>query len=694
MLATLCCDNLSTAQLWRASPNDNWRATVPVPGSCVDGSKWTSGKRAPGSREDLFGVGPLLKRVKGMSVQAGSWKFKGASGSRATVARISSLLAEYGPDGEEIHVDGSVAMVFRPFHTTAESRRDHQPYRLNEHIVITWDGRVDNRAEIAELLEINPFHERSDVALFGAAFERWETESFRRIVGDWAVCIWNSKRRDLTLARDYIGTKQLFYCACQDGVIWSSHLAPLALSKDRLSICDQYIAGFLAFQPEAHLTPYQQIRAVPPAAFVTINESRTVAKKYWEFNPSRSLHYKTTEEYQEHYRHLFRQSVRRRLRTDSPVLATLSGGYDSTSIVCVADDILAKEGAESPRVDTFSYYDSADQNDDDLAYFTKAERHRGRQGFHLDLASSGDSLSFDYSNFSAVPGFGQRTELKAGFIDLFPENKYRVLLSGNGGDEVNGQALDPRIQMADLLVRCRFSKFFSQLRHWNCHLRRPYFQLFGDTLLELLPLSFRARLRARGAPEPWVNENFARRHHFSSRQMEDLNGFWLWCPASRDWAQTILTLARRLSSSLPEFWEQRHPYLDRDLVEFLAMVPLEQFVQPGDRRLLMRGALKDLLPPETLTRRTKSSGTRFYCVTLQKHWVELQQILDSPLVSQLGYVHADRFKAALFMMRNGNIPPHPVRLLKALALELWLRAAVRNEIFAIQGTLSEKLRHQ
>lgn len=105
-----------------------------------------------------------------MSVQAGSWKFKGASGSRATVARISSLLAEYGPDGEEIHVDESVAMVFRPFHTTAESRFDHQPYRLNEHVVITWDGRLDNRTELAELLEIDPFHKRSDVALFRSSF--------------------------------------------------------------------------------------------------------------------------------------------------------------------------------------------------------------------------------------------------------------------------------------------------------------------------------------------------------------------------------------------------------------------------------------------------------------------------------------------------------------------------------------------
>jgi asparagine synthase (glutamine-hydrolysing) len=630
-----------------------------------------------------------------MSAQAGIWDFEGHADDRVTLERISSLLTEYGPDGEQIHIDEPVVMLYRPFHTTAESRRDKQPYRLNNHVVITWDGRLDNRAELAELLDVTPIDSTSDVTLFGAAFERWDTDCFQRIIGDWAVCIWDSAKKELILSRDYIGAKQLFYYIRQKDVMWCSHLAPLVLLSDQLKVCDQYIAGYLAFQPEANLTPYDQIRSVPPAAFVAISDSRTVVKKYWEHKPGRLIRYKTTEEYQEHYRHLFRQSVRRRLRSDSPVLATLSGGYDSTSIVCMADDILAKEGAESPRVDTFSYYDSTDQNDDDLTYFTKVEHHRGRQGFHLNLASSGDSLSFDYSNFSAVPGFGHRTELKAGLIELLRANEYRVVLSGNGGDEMNGQALDPRVQLADILVRCQLHKFVPQLQEWSAHLRRPYFQLFGDTLLELLPLSIRAQLRARGAPEPWVNQEFARRHHFSKRQMEDLVGFWFWRPASRDWAQTILTLSRRMSSCLPSQYEQRSPYLDQDFVEFVTAIPLEQLVQPGGRRLLMRRALEELLPAETLTRRTKSSGTRFYCVTLQKHWDELQQILDSPLVSQLGYVRADFFKTALFMMKNGNIPAHPVRLLKALALELWLRAAVGRGFFAIQGADSaEKLLHR
>lgn len=618
-----------------------------------------------------------------MSVQAGTWNVDGQPATQEMVAKISSLVAGYGPDGESIFVNGPVAMLYRPFHTTADSRRESQPYRLNDGTLITWDGRLDNRIELAVELELDRPLATTDVAIIGAAFEEWGTDCFQRLIGDWALCVWNPEDEELILARDYIGARQLFYYLRRNTVVWSSHLVSLAMLGDQFTICDEYVAGYLAFQPEAHLTPYEQVRSVPPGAFVVFHDSKAAVHRYWAFDRSHKVRYRKDAEYEEHFRYLFRQAVRRRLRTDSPVLATLSGGYDSTAIICMADDILSKEGAEAPGVDTFSYYDSRDPNDDDLLYFTEAEGHRGRRGVHLDLASSGDSLSFDCSTFTATPGFSSRTELRAGLAQVLGSSGHRVLLSGNGGDEINGQALDPRIQLADMLVHFRFSRVLSQLRDWSLLLKWPWLQLLGDTLLELMPLTMRARLRGRGQLEPWVNRRFAGQYGLSNRQMEDTEGVWFWRPAVRDSAQTIMTLSRRMSSSPPGLYEQRSPYLDQQLVEFLTAIPLDQLLRPGQRRLLMRGALKDILPAATLTRQTKSSGSRFYCVTLQKHWNDLEQVLSSPVVSQLGYVDRDRLHTALFMMKNGQIPAHPVRLLKVLSLELWLRAAMEHGVIAI-----------
>ena len=136
-----------------------------------------------------------------MSVQAGIWNFDGRPVDPKQIDDISEFLKQQGPDGESHYVDGSVALLYRPFHTTAESRREKQPYFSHRGFILTWDGRLDNRhALIADLrsdLEANP----TDVAIVAAAFDRWETDCFRRLVGDWAVSIWKPEQRELLLRR-------------------------------------------------------------------------------------------------------------------------------------------------------------------------------------------------------------------------------------------------------------------------------------------------------------------------------------------------------------------------------------------------------------------------------------------------------------------------------------------------------------
>src|SRR6266702_6630587 len=82
---------------------------------------------------------------------------------------------------------------------------------------------------------------------------------------------------------------------------------------------------------------------------------------------------------------VFAKAVQRSLRSDRPVLAELSGGRDSTSIVCMADSIIARGTAETPRLDTLSMYDDSEPNWNERPYFTKVEEKRGRTGWHIDV---------------------------------------------------------------------------------------------------------------------------------------------------------------------------------------------------------------------------------------------------------------------------------------------------------------------
>jgi asparagine synthase (glutamine-hydrolysing) len=289
-----------------------------------------------------------------MSVQAGIWNFDGEPVSRESLMKISQATAEYGPDGETIHIDTNIGMLYRPFHTTAESRLERQPYLVGTCQMITWDGRLDNQDELIPELQNDLGPDHTDIAIVAAVFLKWGVKGFSRLIGDWALAILDPRHKELILARDYIGARHLFYFPTPNGVSWCSHLAPLALSGKRLTISDEYVAGYLGFQPDAHLTPYRQILSVPPGKWVRISDSKTTIQPYWAFNFRTKTRFRTDTEYEEQFRILFRWAVRRRLRADGPVLMQLSGGWDSSSLVCIADDILLRGEAETPRVDTFS----------------------------------------------------------------------------------------------------------------------------------------------------------------------------------------------------------------------------------------------------------------------------------------------------------------------------------------------------
>src|SRR6202021_612527 len=115
-------------------------------------------------------------------------------------------------------------------------------------------------------------------------------------------------------------------------------------------------------------------------------EKYTVSK-YWDFDPGKRIRYRIDAEYEEHFRSALATAVQRRLRSDRPILAELSGGMDSSSIVCIADTVIARSAAECPRLDTITWYDESKPNWGELPHFTKVEEKRGRVGYHIDAGA-------------------------------------------------------------------------------------------------------------------------------------------------------------------------------------------------------------------------------------------------------------------------------------------------------------------
>jgi asparagine synthase (glutamine-hydrolysing) len=613
-----------------------------------------------------------------MSVQFGRWNWDGKPVDRDYLEKVRPLLAPYGPDDEGAYTTSNLSVLYRAFHTTKESRRETQPHISKSGVVITWDGRLDNRAELIRRLRDTVTISATDVSIVAAAFDEWGANCFAKLVGDWALSLWNPDSRSLILAKDPIGARHLYYSFEHDQVTWSTILDPLVLFAGKsFPLCEEYIAGWFSFFPATHLTPYIGIHSVPPSSSVVIRNGKRTVTKYWDFDPARPIRYRTDAEYEEHFRTAFGEAVRRSLRSDSPILAELSGGMDSSSIVCIADTIFARGAAEAPRLDTISYYDDSEPNWNERPYFTKVEEKRGRTGTHIDM-SSRDSfkIELDSDHFAATPGSsgGRPTEASRQIASCIASQGNRVVLSGIGGDEFTGGVPTPTPELEDLLASGHLATLAHQLKVWALNKRKPWFYLLFDAARGFFPPAL-VGVPKHKRPAPWLNPEFVKRNRAALTGYEDRTKIFGSLPSFQGNVGTVDALRRQLASShfssdLP--WEKRYPYLDRSLLEFIFAIPREQLVRPGQRRSLMRRALIGIVPDELLNRKRKAFVTRGPRVGIATELPHLLELAQHMLMGSLGIADSASFIEALQKTRQGAEVPM-VPLMRTLGIELWLR---------------------
>jgi asparagine synthase (glutamine-hydrolysing) len=613
-----------------------------------------------------------------MSVQFGRWHFGNAPPAPHDRKKVQDVLAARGPDGTGSYSEDGVDILCSALHTTRESHGEKQPHVTPSGSVLTWDGRLDNRATFISAMRDRLSTDSPDVSIAGSAFERWGTGCLAMLVGDWALSVWNPRERSLVLAKDPVGTRPLYYAVEPEQVTWSSVLDPLIrFAGKNFPHNEEYIAGWLALFPATQLTPYLGIESVPPSSFVRFAAGKRTVCKYWDFDPAKQIRYATDAEYEEHFRLVFRESVRRRLHSAFPVLAELSGGMDSSSIVCMADAIHAQEGTETPRLDTLSCFNDSEPHWDERPYFSKVEQKRGRTGYHIDLGAQDSSpFGFARSEFQAAPGAGWRgNNSRNERAACIRSGGYRVVLSGIGGDEVTGGVPTPVPELADLIARARFPALAHQLKIWALAKRKPWFHLLLEAASRFLPSGFvpvPAHLRV----PAWLNRDFARQHRSALAGYPARLQLFGPLPSFQESLLALDAVRRQLAcEALPSgpAHERRYPFLDRDLLEFLFAVPREQLVRPGQRRSLLRRALAGIVPEEILDRRRKAYVSRAPMTAFSLERECLEELGRGMIAASLGIVDVRSFSETLQKARSGQEVPI-IPLLRTIELEIWLRS--------------------
>jgi asparagine synthase (glutamine-hydrolysing) len=614
-----------------------------------------------------------------MSTLGGIYNFDGSPVDSRDLAALGNSLSSRGPDGGGDYQRGSLGMVYRAFHTNIESRLETQPLISPAGHVLCWDGRLDNRDDLLPLLHNELAEDCTDVAIALAAYRKWGFDFLPRLIGDFALALWVPHIQTVLLARDQAGPRPLFYYPTEDRIVWASELSTiLDFVAIDLEVDDNYVAGFLTFEPELGLTPYKGIHAVPPAHRICAREGCLTIERFWGLNPERQIFYKTDSEYEEHFRQLFRSAVRSRLRADGPVWAQLSGGLDSSAIVCMADEILEGGLTQTAKVQTVSHVYGQSRSSDEQAFILSVEEALRIKGHHLQEEDCAPLSSFPSDSQLSFPDFldcfvARQDALAAAMSTAGA----RVLLTGHGGDQVLCSTETSAPELADLAFRLHFRMLNSRARTWARATKKSYFQLLKEAAAMLLPEHFGIwRYDANYKLPPWLNQKFVAQMDLTrlNQAPKDVFGFRL--PSGRDQARWFLSAVRFISLAsyrARACIEVSHPYLDRPLVEFLQAIPADQRIRPGETRSLMRRALQDLLPPKIMHRKTKRGPEEAFFRAVAREWPRLQPLFSDAQVCARGYMDRKALLTALERARHG-CEQHSFALIKTIALEFWLRA--------------------
>jgi asparagine synthase (glutamine-hydrolysing) len=613
-----------------------------------------------------------------MSIIFGIRKSEGQSVDEGHLCNRARGTDRYAPDGTFVYANGRIGMGFQPYHTHHRSNLEKQPARDQGCNLVVFDGRLDNHKELRIGLHIQEV-DAADSRIVLSAFERWGEDCFSRFIGDWALALWIQADRCLYLARDHAGTRTLYFEQIDGSILWSTYLETFFVEGIPHKIDEEFASSYLACQPTGNLTPYKGIRAVPPAHYLKFHEGCCVSRTHWQCMVNDDLRYGTDREYEEHFLSLFKQSVERRSGTGAPVLAQLSGGMDSTSVVCMSDHIRNTSDRSIPLLDTLSFYDDSEPNWNERPFFSLVEAERGKVGVHIERSFA--HRSFEPLNPSKavylLPGpDSSAIEYEQRVDDAIRDRGYRAILSGIGGDEVLGGVPTPYPELADYLVSADLELLFRRAVEWCIARKQPITHLLFKTA-RLIPDLYRSRKRIdRQALPPWIPSSLQDVFiQFQKKSKVDLSRAGL-KPSNISNGLAWTAILETLPSLYPEStsrYEYRYPYLDRDLVDYLFRIPREQLVRPGRRRSLMRRALRDLVPQEILERRRKASISRGPLASMRDRRATIERLLSNSLCASYGFIEPRNLQSFMNSAIQENDPKWIPSLIRAVTLEIWIR---------------------
>jgi len=462
-------------------------------------------------------------------------------------------------------------------------------------------------------------------------------------------------------------------------------LQSLVEARSISDLDEQYVAAFLTFGGCPNRTPYKGVHSVPPGHAVCVSSEGTSIRRFWALPTGDVIRYQSERRYEEQLRALFREAVEVRLQTDSPVLAELSGGLDSSSVVCMANDLMRSGAARASSLTGLSYIW---RNSLDEPFIREVESHCGIERVHISTHDVPLIAETQAGNAMPEPLQPLRTSVAA----TAARSGAKTILTGQNGDLMMGNLFDDSLQVAASLRRFRLGRACEEALAWSKILRTPIYEVLWRAFQAALPKPLSPTTIYAAADGSYVPKNVETSlvSGFSDRTGLSESSFfsnaWMQAPPERRKYFRALSTTLELRQLQPceplQHLDYTHPFAHRPLVEFLMTVPPDILCRPGEPRRLMRSALSDLWPVKLRTRRSKG----LFNVPWQEALRPLARVLLNARQLNLverGFVDSASVRSRLERLCVG-LECNESQLRQIILLELWLS---NREDGALSGQL-------
>jgi asparagine synthase (glutamine-hydrolysing) len=535
-----------------------------------------------------------------------------------SLLKMRDVLYHRGPDGEGVYIDGNVGLGHRRLSIVDVAHGAQPMFSGDRSCSIVYNGEVYNHTDYRDELTAKGhlFLNRSDTEMILHLYEEYGRDCVEYLRGMFAFAIWDSRKKELFIARDRFGVKPLYYVHKANGDLFFASEIKALLAADAVKAEINYNAlpdQFANHGTSGDETLFQGVKRLLPGHTLTWKDGQIDIREFWDLTFEPKHDPRSDIEYIEEWRDLFRQSVEMRLMADVPLGMFLSGGIDSSAIAAMMSTMV------SEPIKTFSV-GFREREANELEYARLVGKRFGTD--HHEITITPDQF------FDALPDLVWHEDEPIGFVASVPlyfvsklaAEHVKVVLTGEGSDETLAgygryqKALtllnygEKYESMTPAFLRTAVRNGVATLPGaFNRKLNRTFLSresdiqsLFFDNFA-VFPIVMQKQLFARETrariadTDPFTRQNA----WVDNADAEDVLDKLLYVDTKTYLHELLM---KQDQMSMAASIESRVPFLDHKLVEFTARMPREMKLRGSTTKWILREAMKGILPAEILDR--------------------------------------------------------------------------------------------